>query len=96
MLAPAAMEGEGTGRERRTKVRSEKEMQRRASRSAFIRELANELEGRPEEVWSLYNVFCRIYMQNKIYDDLTMDNIAFSMKGHWVTNLVLLCCIQGS
>ena len=97
MLAPAAMEGEETGRERRTKVRSEKEMQRRASRSAFIRELANELEGRPEEVWSLYTVFCRVYMQSIIDNDATMDNIvSFIKEGFWATNLLLLCCILGS
>jgi U3 small nucleolar ribonucleoprotein protein LCP5 len=50
MIAPTAMEGEERSRDRRSKVRAEKEIQRRASRSAFIKELANEVEGRPEEV----------------------------------------------
>ncbi|KAG0617768.1 hypothetical protein M758_4G013400 [Ceratodon purpureus] len=50
MIAPAAMEEEGTGRDRRSKLRAEKDMHRRAARSSFIKELANEVEGRPEEV----------------------------------------------
>lgn len=50
MIAPAAMEEEGTGRDRRSKARAEKDMHRRAARSSFIKELANEVEGRPEEI----------------------------------------------
>lgn len=50
MIAPAAMEENGTGRDRRSKARAEKDMARRAARSSFIKELANEVEGRPEEV----------------------------------------------
>lgn len=54
MIAPAAMEEEGTGRDRRSKARAEKDMHRRAARSSFIKELANEVEGRPEEVRRIF------------------------------------------
>lgn len=50
MMAPTAMEEEGTGRDRRSKARAEKDMHRRAARSSFIKELADEVEGRPQEV----------------------------------------------
>lgn len=57
MIAPAAMDEEGTGRDRRSKARAEKDMHRRAARSSFIKELADELAGRPEEVRCLYEDF---------------------------------------
>ena len=57
MIAPAAMEEEGTGRDRRSKVRAQIDMQRRAARSSFIQELANEVEGRPEEVRCIFETF---------------------------------------
>jgi hypothetical protein len=61
MIAPAAME-EGTGRDRRSKARAEKDMHRRAARSSFIKELANEVEGRPEEVKCVFETFGLVTM----------------------------------
>eukprot|EP00249_Psilotum_nudum_P015663 c25455_g1_i3 orf=438-1466(-) len=49
LIAPTAMAEEKT-RNRKLKSWEEKVSLQRASRSAFIKELANELEGRPEEV----------------------------------------------
>ncbi|KAJ7534374.1 hypothetical protein O6H91_13G091500 [Diphasiastrum complanatum] len=50
MIAPTAMQGDENSKDRKSRARAEKEQQRRASRSAFVKELANDLEGRPEEV----------------------------------------------
>eukprot|EP00249_Psilotum_nudum_P015662 c25455_g1_i2 orf=771-1541(-) len=58
LIAPTAMAEEKT-RNRKLKSWEEKVSLQRASRSAFIKELANELEGRPEEVkWS--SLVCKI------------------------------------
>jgi len=63
MIAPTAMAEEGTGRDRRSKARAEKDMHRRAARSSFIKELADEVEGRPREVRCPYEdiVYMNVY-----------------------------------
>ena len=50
MIAPAAMDEDRLSKDRKSEVRLRKEALRKASRSSLIKELANELEGRPEEV----------------------------------------------
>eukprot|EP00271_Cylindrocystis_brebissonii_P002772 TRINITY_DN13573_c0_g1_i1.p1 TRINITY_DN13573_c0_g1~~TRINITY_DN13573_c0_g1_i1.p1 ORF type:complete len:875 (-),score=338.73 TRINITY_DN13573_c0_g1_i1:369-2879(-) len=50
MMVPAAMEDESKSRDSRSKQRAEREARKRAVRSSFVREMAAELEGRPEEV----------------------------------------------
>eukprot|EP00850_Spirogloea_muscicola_P004008 SM000017S02748 [mRNA] locus=s17:60963:65774:+ [translate_table: standard] len=53
MMASAMMgdeDGPGRARDRRAQTRMEREDRRRAARSSYVQELAEELEGRPEEV----------------------------------------------
>ena len=50
MIAPAAMDEERLSKDRKSETRVRKEALRKASRSSLMKELANELEGRPEEV----------------------------------------------
>eukprot|EP00850_Spirogloea_muscicola_P012625 SM000082S22867 [mRNA] locus=s82:298697:302736:- [translate_table: standard] len=52
MMASAVMDEDGPGRARdlRAQTRMEREDRRRAARSSYVQELAEELEGRPEEV----------------------------------------------
>eukprot|EP00246_Nothoceros_aenigmaticus_P009123 TRINITY_DN24450_c0_g1_i1.p1 TRINITY_DN24450_c0_g1~~TRINITY_DN24450_c0_g1_i1.p1 ORF type:complete len:710 (-),score=206.06 TRINITY_DN24450_c0_g1_i1:81-2012(-) len=50
MIAPTAMEEDLRPRDKRSRDRAEKEARRRSARSAFVKELANNLEGKPEEV----------------------------------------------
>lgn len=50
MFAPTAMDEEMNARNKKLEIRKQKETLRKASRSAFVKELANDLEGRPEEV----------------------------------------------
>jgi len=50
MFAPTAMDEEMVARNKKLEVRKQKEMLWKASRSAFVKELANDLEGRPEEL----------------------------------------------
>lgn len=49
-IAPMAMEEEANPRDSRNKARAEREARKRASRSSFVKELAAEMEGRPEEI----------------------------------------------
>ena len=50
MIAPAAMDEERLSKDRKSETRLRKEALRKASRSSLMKELANELEGRPDEV----------------------------------------------
>lgn len=50
MIAPMAMDEERILKNRTSESRVHKEALRKASRSSLIKELANELEGRPEEI----------------------------------------------
>ncbi|KAL3687632.1 hypothetical protein R1sor_013941 [Riccia sorocarpa] len=50
MIAPAAMEGEELSKDQKAKARAEKEYRRKAKRSGFLKELADELDGKPEEL----------------------------------------------
>eukprot|EP01018_Ginkgo_biloba_P040155 Gb_36096 [translate_table: standard] len=50
MFAPTAMDEEKSSKNKRLELRKQKETLRKASRSAFVKELANDLEGKPEEV----------------------------------------------
>jgi len=47
MIAPTVMAEEGTGRDRRSKAQAEEDMHRRAARISLIKELADEVEGKP-------------------------------------------------
>ncbi|XP_075516820.1 uncharacterized protein LOC142551461 isoform X1 [Primulina tabacum] len=49
-FAPASMEEGKMSRQERNALRREKETMRQANESAYVRELMNEMEGRPEEV----------------------------------------------
>lgn len=49
-FAPATMGQDKMSREERNALRKEKETLRQARRSAYVRELMNEIEGKPEEV----------------------------------------------
>lgn len=49
-FAPASMDEDKTSRKERNALRKEKETLRQARQSTFMRELVNDLEGRPEEV----------------------------------------------
>ncbi|KAI3459512.1 hypothetical protein Pfo_016175 [Paulownia fortunei] len=49
-LAPSSMEEDKMSREERNALRKDKEIVRQARQSAYVRELMNDLEGRPEEV----------------------------------------------
>ncbi|KAH9298821.1 hypothetical protein KI387_030503, partial [Taxus chinensis] len=50
MFAPTAMDEEKDARNKKLEMRKQKEMLHKASRSAFVKELANNLEGKPDEV----------------------------------------------
>ncbi|CAA2958608.1 neuroguidin [Olea europaea subsp. europaea] len=49
-LAPAIMEEDKISRQERNALRKERESLRQAKQSAYVRELMNDLEGRPEEI----------------------------------------------
>ncbi|XP_027147905.1 neuroguidin [Coffea eugenioides] len=49
-LVPATMDEDKMSRQERNAMRKEKETLRQARRSAYVRELMNDLEGKPEEV----------------------------------------------
>eukprot|EP00252_Welwitschia_mirabilis_P000675 TRINITY_DN10649_c0_g1_i1.p1 TRINITY_DN10649_c0_g1~~TRINITY_DN10649_c0_g1_i1.p1 ORF type:complete len:326 (-),score=85.64 TRINITY_DN10649_c0_g1_i1:368-1345(-) len=49
-FAPTAMHEEIDDKAKKLEERKQKEMLRKASRSAYVKDLANDLEGRPEEV----------------------------------------------
>ncbi|KAL3845763.1 hypothetical protein ACJIZ3_003166 [Penstemon smallii] len=49
-FAPAAMEEDKMSRQEKNALRREKETMRQASQSAYVRELMNDLEGKPEEI----------------------------------------------
>ncbi|CAI9763026.1 unnamed protein product [Fraxinus pennsylvanica] len=49
-LAPAAMEEDKMSRQERNALRKERENMRQAKQSTYVRELMNDLEGRPEEI----------------------------------------------
>eukprot|EP00897_Mesotaenium_endlicherianum_P005543 jgi/Mesen1/5016/ME000025S04418 len=55
-LVPTAMDTEEDGRARKGEGRVSKDARNRAARSAFVRQLADELEGRPEEVREVVGV----------------------------------------
>lgn len=50
MIAPMAMDEERILKNRKSESRAQKDALRKASRSTLIKDLANDLEGRPEEV----------------------------------------------
>ncbi|XP_031495749.1 uncharacterized protein LOC116261230 [Nymphaea colorata] len=50
MIAPTSMDEGHSSKHKRTELRKEKEAVRQASHSSFLKEMMNELEGKPEEV----------------------------------------------
>ncbi|KAH9756135.1 neuroguidin [Citrus sinensis] len=58
-FAPASMDEDKTSRKERNALRKEKETLRQARQSTFMRELVNDLEGRPEEVREVVGVESR-------------------------------------
>ncbi|KAH7278926.1 hypothetical protein KP509_38G064600 [Ceratopteris richardii] len=50
MFAPVAMDEEKISKDKRSEMRARKDALRKASRSSLVKELASELEGRPEEI----------------------------------------------
>ncbi|GLJ47878.1 hypothetical protein SUGI_1011060 [Cryptomeria japonica] len=50
MFAPTVMDEEKNAKDKKLQMRKQKEMLHKASRSAFVKELANKLEGKPDEV----------------------------------------------
>ncbi|BBN09238.1 U3 small nucleolar ribonucleoprotein protein LCP5 [Marchantia polymorpha subsp. ruderalis] len=65
MIAPAAMEGEEPSKDKKAKARADKESRRKASRSAFIKELADELDGKPEEMQDMLGTESKEMMREK-------------------------------
>ncbi|XP_002975382.2 neuroguidin [Selaginella moellendorffii] len=49
-IAPTAMDEKESAKDKRTRQRAEREEQRRASRSSYIKSMVDDLEGRPEEI----------------------------------------------
>ncbi|KAF3774519.1 Neuroguidin [Nymphaea thermarum] len=50
MIAPTSMDEGHSSKHKRTELRKEKEAVRQASHSSFLKEMMNDLEGKPEEV----------------------------------------------
>ena len=65
-FAPASMEEDKMSKQERNVLRKEKETLRQARQSAYVRELMDDLEGRPEEVSSGYTALLLL-----ILDDFT-------------------------
>ncbi|CAM6118645.1 unnamed protein product [Calypogeia fissa] len=65
MIAPVAMEEDIRPKDKRNKERAEKESRRRASRSAYMKDIANELEGKPEEVQEIIGTESKEMMREK-------------------------------
>ncbi|KAL2629616.1 hypothetical protein R1flu_014302 [Riccia fluitans] len=65
MIAPAAMEGEELSKDQKAKARAEKESRRKAKRSAFVKELADELDGKPEELRDVLGMESREMLREK-------------------------------
>jgi hypothetical protein len=85
MIAPAAMDEERLSKDRKSEIRMRKEALRKASKSSLIKELANELEGRPEEV-SKYNLqvyyeFIILLCYAAAYINLVNHSICYLDKG---------------
>lgn len=75
-LAPAIMNEDKTSRQERNALRKEQEMLRQAKQSTYMKELIDDIEGRPEEVCDHLVHFCYLLLHISFLDSLVFLTIS--------------------